>query len=213
MRVREPQTDNDTPRGWFDECTRTFMSWRLTITIWRQRLSDEYVKYRWHIHYESNSGYTFDWDIPADIGEVAKNLWYHIDIEAAKIIYNNIIDRYNDVFVGFQNERNLITEWYVGHNRAEVISFPPFEYFEDEIRRIRRSYDLLTSTRTHDDLFTPYTYDDYPTLTDSNYQIWASYSCNWICDGIRYITDEEYERMKESGELQKDAAYLVINSN
>lgn len=212
MRVREPRTDNDTPRGWFDEYTRTFMSWRLTITIWRQRLSDEYVKYRWHIHYESNSGYTFDWDIPADIGEIAKNLWYHIDIEAVKIIYNSIIDHYNDMFVGIQNERNLITEGCVGYNTVDVISFPPFEYFEDEIRRIRRSYDLLTSTRTNNDLITPYTYD-YP-ITDSNYETWALSSYDWRSDCIRwYITDEEYERMKEDGELQKNAVYLIINQN
>lgn len=201
MRVRETRTDNDTPRGWFDECTGTFMSWRLTITIWRQRLSEEYVNYRWHIHYANNSGYTFDWDIPADVGEIAKNLWYHIDIEVAKIIYNSIIDHYNDMFVGIQNERNLITEWYVGYNRAEVISFPPFKYFEDEIRRIRRSFDLPTSIRTNNDLIIPY--------TNSNYEMWASPSYGWRC----YITDEEYECMKENGELQKDAIYLIINSN
>lgn len=202
MRVREPQTDNDTPRGWFDECTRTFMSWRLTITIWRQRLSDEYVKYRWHIHYESNSGYTFDWDVPAGIGEIAKNLWYRIDIETAKIIYNTIIGHYNDMFVGIQNERNLITEGYVGHNMVDVISFPPFEYFEDEIRRIRRSserLDIITATPFEDTSF-----------ADADYSIWyTTHSTNHI----NYVTIEEFDRIRENWELEGNVCYLVINSN
>lgn len=219
------RTENETfdfPSKRFDDAyTKTFMNGKLRITIYKQKVDENRTRYHWCIQYESPSMYRFTWNIPEDIDKIVKELWEFIDIEAAKIIYNTITDHYNDTFVGIQNERNLITEWYIGYNDVEVIRFPPFEYFEDEIRRMRRN----TTTTTIFNWWTPITSiwapitniwtwtNDYPTYSWRlwDYELWPAVRDTRDWNYIEYISSEEYERLKANGELKSNAMYLVIN--
>lgn len=180
-----------------NEYHRTFMNNRLKIDIWKTQIGDNLFKYSWHIHYEGNSWYTYDWRIPQDVWWIAIDIWIHVDIEAAKIIYKSIIDHYNDMFVGIQNERNLITEGYVGYNMVDVINFPPFEYFEDKIRRFKGPITYAPSL------------SDYPI----SYAIDSANASDGIYWELGYIvmTHDEYEEKLANGQINQNDIYLIVN--
>lgn len=176
---------------YFDkEYSQSFMSNRLTIKIWEKKIEHNLKRYQWHIRYESNSWYTFNWDIPWDISKIAPDIWIYIDIEAAKIIYKSIIDHYNDMFVGIQNERDFITEGYVGYNMVDVINFPPFECYEDEIKRFSCLSDYAIRYTTND-----------TNVSDGTY---------WVPNYIT-MTHDEYERKLAAGQINQNDIYLIIN--
>ncbi len=104
----------------------TYMNWSLEIWIRKEKIYDT-ITYIWEIKYTSPSTWkVFIREIPTDINRISFDLSTYLDIEAAKIIYEEIADCYIDTFVGAQIEDGCIKEGDVGHNTATCIQFPPF---------------------------------------------------------------------------------------
>ena len=102
---------------------KEFMNGKLIIDIWRD--GNEYLG---EIHYLTASGiWDYYFNIPQDINNIAWALQSHLDTEVAKIIYEEITDRYNDTLVEIQTRGEPITSGAeVGHNTVQEILFPPF---------------------------------------------------------------------------------------
>lgn len=94
---------------------KKFMKWKLTIDIYND-------KWEWLIQYDNMS-----WLIPQDIKYIINDLCINLDIEVAKIIYETIIDHYNDTIVEMKmSECGICDRQDVGHNTVAQVSFPPF---------------------------------------------------------------------------------------
>ena len=193
--------------------TKSYMNDRLKITIRKYKKENKYI---WYIQFTSNSWFSFNWSIPADIDRIAKDLWRTLDIEVAKIIYNKITDCYIDTFVGVQLGERPITMWYVGHNEADVVRFLPFEYYEDEIRRMRRGVVNINYEPVITNIWNWWSTGEIPTITNSSYALRNNELCDWFSDKcnsldeIEYVSQQEYDRLRAQW-LSNKKLYLVFN--
>lgn len=193
--------------------TKSYMNDRLKITIRKYKKENKYI---WYIQFTSNSWFSFNWSIPADIDRIAKDLWRTLDIEVAKIIYNKITDCYIDTFVGVQVGERPITMWYVGHNETDVVRFLPFEYYEDEIRRMRGGVVNINYEPVITNIWNWWSTGEIPTITNSSYALRNNELCDWFSDKcnsldeIEYVSQQEYDRLRAQW-LSNKKLYLVFN--
>lgn len=211
--------------GHRDAFTRKYMKWKLEISIWKVPIGYE-VRYQWLIKYKTPTAWIiYERVVPEDREKIAIDLWMYLDIEVAKIIYNVITDRYNDALVEMQNGGRYVSEAEVGNNTVINILFPPFEQFEDQIRRNRFSSSITTIFNNWSPITTAsgtissgdvnlYADDRY--ITD--YRIWVANDelwdwfkdkCNSLNE-IEYLSAEEYDKLREQG-LSDKKLYLVYN--
>ena len=182
---------------------KEFMGGKLVIDIWRDR--DEYLG---EIHYRTASGiWDYYFNIPQDINNIAWALQSHLDTEVAKIIYEEITDRYNDTLVEIQRREPLTSGADVGHNTVQEILFPPFVS------------SAAGTTTTICNIGGPTTaiwnIGATPIITDGYYD-----RLSLVPDTSDYISGnhlsvlsmEEYDIARENGSLH-DQVYLVYNNN
>lgn len=195
-----------------------YMKWRLTILVWE----GEDDKYQWRIEYTTRGATTFYWYLPEDVNEIANDLSLHLDIEVAKIIYEEITDRYNDTLVEMQQGKGIILpESEIGHNTVFQVRFPAFDDVAITVRATVPGTITINNDGINDGIVTYLNGWRDQWLADNSQ--WISWYCDelwdWFkdrCDSldeISYITQEEYERLRQENRLNEKKLYLVYNNN
>ena len=168
------------------------MNWKLIITV-----RPEWDSYKWLIEWDWEHG-VWVWKIPEDLDEIARTLNFVMsDGEVAKIVYESICEKYNQVLTKLQLEL-----WTPECTQQD------FPYYRDE------HYTPITWSNTRD--YTRlYTYGDTQDFWTSNYSIgvWATNTTRSDTrrDSINYLTAEEYEQKRDRGELEPWTMYLILN--
>ena len=213
--------------------TKTFMRWRVTITVWHNiptaRYPDEFV---WAIKFLSRDGVNFNWTIPwPDLYSMLPDLARNMNQDVAEVIYEALGERFNETLRAYQMGLAPIRESIYLPNVTQI-QFPPREYFREELQLIEiekwaRLHPTITPTittlgnasrATMDDMQNAFeqfyrereqylTYDHAPMIT-----AWATPTAG-IADCVNYLTSDEYERKKADGELNPNTVYLVFNGN
>lgn len=184
---------------------KEFMHGKLAIDIWKE--GDEYLG---KIYYQTASGTrNFYFDIPQDINNIAQALQSHLDTEVAKIIYEEITDRYNDTLVRIQQTEEFITSGAeVGHNTAQEILFPPFV---PSVASTTTTIWNIGGTIT-----AIWNIGATPIITDGYYDrlsLTPETSDSYISGNhLSVLSMEEYDIARENGSLH-DQVYLVYNNN
>lgn len=196
-----------------------YMRGRLKIYI---REKDE--GYQGHIRFEG-SRCIFNWHIPQDLYEIAKDLWNYVSRDAGKIIYGEIESHFNEALSTVQmSDKTSDTvcvykfpEWEsmipnmrpqirIDQTRLSNRGFGDWVWnLEDRLREASENMraDLWIWDRYWTSVTTN-TYGDYnfPTLTSSS----------MATDNIHYVTQQEYDTMRERGELQSNTIYCVLSN-
>lgn len=216
-----------------NKLTKTFMRWRVTITVWHNtptaRYPDEFV---WVIKFLSRDGVNFNWTIPwPDLYSMLPDLARNMNQDVAEVIYEALGERFNETLRAYQMGVSPIREGVYLPNVTQI-QFPPREYFREELQLIEiekwaRLHPTITPTittlgnasrATMDDMQNAFeqfyrereqylTYDHAPMIT-----AWATPTAG-IADCVNYLTSDEYERKKADGELNPNTVYLVFNGN
>ena len=204
--------------------TKTFMRDKLTIKIWPMWDLGNGLAWSGHISFRTMAWYLFEWDIPHDLYEIAKDLGIRIDMEAAKIIYDQIRIHFNQTLCDLQ----ILDGLPLTSNVTQVM-FPPFEEFENDIRRHRIPTTVTvwwtpTTYIGNTPLITAY-HSDYEermsrleremrernSMYDRMVERYREQDNRNHMDNINYMTQEEYEQKREAWELEANTMYLVYN--
>lgn len=207
--------------------TKTFMRWRVTITVWHNTPTASYPdEFIWTIRFQSRDGVNFNWAIPwPDLYSMLPDLARNMNQDVAIVIYEALGERFNETLRDYQMGASPIREGVYFPNVTQI-QFPPKEYFREELRLI----EIEKWSRLHPHIYGESIADrisredmersfeqmrDYiltdryaPTIT-----AWATPQNNAIADCVNYLTSEEYERKKANGELNPNTVYLVFNNN
>lgn len=208
--------------------TKTFMRWRVTITVWHNtptaRYPDEFI---WTIRFQSRDGVVFNWTIPwPDLYSMLLDLARNMNQDVAIVTYEALGERFNETLRAYQMGLPPIREDVFLSNVTQI-EFPPKEYFREELQLIEiekwsRLHPTITTIGnanrvSMDDMQNAFeqfyrernylTYDHAPTIT-----AWATPTAG-IADCVNYLTSDEYERKKANGELNPNTVYLVFNGN
>lgn len=219
-----------------DRLTKTFMNWRVTITVWHNTPTtlqpDEFI---WVIRFQSRDGVTFNWTIPwPDLYSMLPDLARNMNQDVAEVIYEALWEWFNDTLWAYQLDSWPIREGDIINRTRFTIQFPPREYFRGELRLIEiekwgRLHPTIHPTITignanrasMDDMQNAFeqfyrereqylTYDHASMIT-----AWATPRAETagIAGCVNYLTSDEYERRKANGELNPNTVYLVINQH
>lgn len=184
---------------------KEFMDGKLVIDVREE--GDEYLG---KIYYQTASGtWNYYFDIPQDINNIAQALQSHLDTEVAKIIYEEITDRYNDTLVEIQQTEDFITSGAeVGHNTVQGVLFPPFV---PSVVGITTTIWNIGGTIT-----AIWNIGATPTITDGYYDSLLpppNISNSYVSGNrLSVLSMEEYDIARENGSLH-DQVYLVYNNN
>lgn len=192
----------------------SYMGGRLKIYIRK-----EDGGYQGHIRYEG-SRYVFNWHMPQDLYEIAKDLWTYLPRDAGKIIYQEIESHFDESLSNVQitdssSDATLYFAYRYGYRFPEWESMIPNMRttitIEDAVPgrlwdwvRLRRASNNMCA-----DLWVWNRY--WGSLTDrGNYTSPTITASGTAINNIHYVTQEEYDVMRENGGLQSNSLYCVL---
>lgn len=165
----------------------------------------------WHIKYRTDGWVVLERDIPHDLYSILTDLALALDEEVAKIIYEEIEHHFNELLCYVQRDGVITTGWDLLAANVSQVRFPSVENFRAELNMIRwlnSNQRITTSTSTdaiRNDTFarsTPYT---------AGYYDWPRTRAGADADYTRILTADEYEELRQNGELNSWEVYLVLN--
>lgn len=164
----------------------------------------------WHMKYRTDRWTILEWDIPRDLYGILTDLAIALDEEVAKIIYEEMEHRFNELLCYIQRDGALTTEWNLPVANVTQVKFPSVENFRAELGMIRwlnhnQRITTTTSIGTRDDAFAR----NIPDTVD--YHVWPRISGDIPTDYTRILTAEEYEELRQNGGLNSWEMYLVLN--
>ena len=204
-----------------DKLTKTFMNWRVAITVWPNTPTTLHPdEFYWLIEFQNKDGKRYKWVIPwPDLYTILPDLARDMSIDVAEVIYEALWEWFNDTLWAYQLDSWPIREGDIINITRFAIQFPPREYFREELHLIElerewRLHPTITPTITTMGNFEQFyrernylTYDHAPIIT-----AWATPTVG-LADCVNYLTSDEYERRKANGELNPNTVYLVINQH
>lgn len=190
---------------------QTYMKGKLEIVItplWNvDGLGHDTIRedcWTWHMKYRTDRWTILEWDIPHDLYSILTDLVLALDEEVAKIIYEEMEHRFNELLCYIQRDGALTTEWGLPVVNVTQVRFPPIENFRAELGMIRwlNPNPRITATTT-----------DAITRNDAFARniTWPRISGGTPADYTRVLTSDEYEELRQNGELNSWEVYLVLN--
>lgn len=136
----------------------------------------------WHMKYRTDRWTILSRDIPHDLYSVLTDLALALDEEVAKIIYEEMEHRFNELLCYIQRDSTLT--WGLLVANVTQVRFPPIENFRAELSMIRwwNPNQRITPTTTAEAI----------TRT-------------------RVLTADEYEELRQNGGLNSWEIYLIVN--
>lgn len=163
----------------------------------------------WHMKYRTDGWVILERDIPHDLYSILTDLALALDEEVAKIIYEEMERHFNDLLCYVQRDGVLTAGWDLLVANVTQVRFPPVENFRAELSMIRwlnnQRITTTTSASTRNDAFARNTLD-----TDG-YYVWPRIRASTDADYTRILTSEEYEELRQNGELNSWEIYLIFN--
>ena len=166
----------------------------------------------WHMKYRTDRWTILERDIPHDLYSILTDLALALDEEVAKIIYEEMEHRFNELLCYIQRDGALTTGWGLPVVNVTQVRFPPIENFRAELGMIRwlNPNPRITTTTsagaiTRDNAFARNIPDTV------GYYEWPRISGGTPTDYTRVLTADEYEEMRQNGELNSWEVYLVLN--
>lgn len=206
-----------------DGLTKTFMHWRVMITVWHNTPTTlQPSEFIWVIRFQSRDGVAFNWTIPwPDQYSILVDLARNMNQDVAEVIYEALGERFNETLRAYQMELSPIREGALLPNVTQIY-FPPREYFREELQLIEierwsRLHPTITTIGNADRVYRGDMEETFGLWRDcfnpTTITAWATPQTNAIADCVNYLTSEEYERKKANGELNSNTVYLVFNNN
>lgn len=170
----------------------------------------------WHMKYRTDRWTILEWDIPHDLYSILTDLALALDEEVAKIIYKEMESHFNDLLYYVQRDGVLTAGWDLLVANVTQVRFPPIENFRVELsmirwlnpnQRITRTTDAITRNDAFADTFGSLS-DDF---RNNMYHVWPRVSGDVPHDYTRVLTADEYEELRQNGELNSWEVYLVLN--
>lgn len=187
----------------------------------------------WHMKYRTDGWVILERDIPHDLYSILTDLALALDEEVAKIIYEEMERHFNDLLCYVQRDGVLTAGWDLLVANVTQVRFPSVENFRAELSMIRwlnpnQRITTTTSAVTRNDAFARNIPD---TFSSSNNDFRNNMYRRNTVDGIntvgyydsprvsgdiphdytRVLTAEEYEELRQNGELNSWEIYLVLN--
>lgn len=207
--------------------TKTFMRWRVTITVWPNTPTTLHPdEFNWTIRFQSRDGVVFNWTIPwPDLYSMLPDLARNMNQDVAEVIYEALGERFNETLRALQMGLLPIRESIFLPNVTQI-QFPPREYFREELRLIEiekwsrlhpHIYGASIAERiSREDMENSFEQMRDYLITDTRVPTitaWAMPQNDATADCVNYLTSEEYERKRANGELNPNTVYLVLNNN
>lgn len=214
---------------------RRYMKDKLEIRIWPMwKIGWEDCRSS-HVSFTTSNWIRLEWDLPHSLYNVATDLWRYLDIEVARIVYDQIRMHFNATLWEIQMEKlngGFMAEGSNETPQLTQLNFPPFEEFENEIRRNRVITTTVTSWATPmtaagnnvwyyattyatpedvDERIQTYSDRLYDRMTDYYDRLIEERRADEQMNMMTYMTQEEYDERRANGTLPENSLVFIHN--